>query len=75
MTELMEKAFAAVQAMPPDTQDELARLLLRTAGDDDAVVELTDEEAAALDESAAQAARGEFATDEQVRAVWPRHGL
>jgi hypothetical protein len=75
MTDLLDKALEAVRGMPPATQDELARLLLRIAGDDEPVIELTDEEMAALDESAAQAERGEFATDEQVRAVWARHGL
>jgi hypothetical protein len=75
MSDLLDKAVEAVRAMPPSTQDDLARLLLRIAGDDEPVIELTDEEMAALDESAAQAARGEFATDEQVRAVWARHGL
>ena len=75
MTKLMEKALEAVRNMTPQTQDDVASLILRIAGDDEAVVELTAEEAAALDESAAQAARGEFATDEQVRAVWARHGL
>jgi hypothetical protein len=75
MTELFEKAIEAVRTMPPDTQDDLARLLLRIAGDDEPVVELTDEETAALDESAAQAARGQFATDEEIRAIWDKHGL
>ena len=73
MTKLMERAIAAVQAMPPETQDELASLLLRIAGDDDAVVELTEEEAAAIEESLAQADRGEFATDDEVRAMLGRH--
>ena len=31
--------------------------------------------AEALLEAKAAAARGEFATDEQVRAVWAKHGL
>jgi hypothetical protein len=75
MTKLMERAIEAVQAMPPDTQDELARLLLRIAGDDEAVIELTPEEEASFAESFAQAARGEFATDEQIRAIWAKHGL
>jgi predicted transcriptional regulator len=38
-------------------------------------VPLTPEEDAALAESLAEAERGEFATDEEVRAVWARHGL
>ncbi len=38
-------------------------------------VVLSDEEKAAIANSKAAAARGEFATDEQVRAVWAKHGL
>jgi len=38
-------------------------------------VPLTHEEQAAVAASKAAAARGEFATDEQVRAAWAKHGL
>jgi hypothetical protein len=38
-------------------------------------VALTPEERAAIAASKAAAARGEFATDEQVRTVWAKHGL
>ncbi len=39
------------------------------------LVELTPEEDAALDRSDAAAARGDFATDEQITAIWAKHGL
>ena len=35
----------------------------------------TPEEEAELDESEAAASRGDFATDEEVRAIWAKHGL
>ena len=38
-------------------------------------VPLSPEEREAIAHSKAAAARGEFATDEQVRAVWAKHGL
>jgi len=38
-------------------------------------VPLTPEEQAAIAASRAAAARGEFATDEQVQALWAKHGL
>lgn len=38
-------------------------------------VPLTRDELAAIARSKAEAARGEFATDEQVRAMWAKHGL
>jgi hypothetical protein len=52
---------------PPD------RLL---AGCEEAApIALSVDERAAIAASKAAAARGEFATDEQVRSVWAKHGL
>jgi hypothetical protein len=56
-------------------QDELARVLLQFAGEEQPLVQLTAEEEASFEESLAQADRGEFATDDQVRAIWKKHGL
>ncbi len=75
MTELLDRALDAARALPPAAQDEIARLVLQLAADDAPVAPLTGEERAAIDRSRAAAARGEFATDEQVRAVWAKHGL
>ncbi len=75
MTDLLEKAVAAVRGLPASSQDDIARVMLMLVSDDQAPVPLTPEEEASIAESLAQAARGEFATDEQVRAVWAKHGL
>jgi len=75
MTELLERAVETVRALPPEAQDAVARFLLDLVGDDEPAIQLTTEEEASLDESLAQAERGEFATDEQVRAIWAKHGL
>lgn len=75
MTTLLEQAVKSVRALPAETQDALARMLLQFAGVDQPTIELTAEEAASLDESIAQADEGEFATDEQVRSIWAKHGL
>jgi hypothetical protein len=56
-------------------QDELARMVLSFTGDDQTIVELTPEEDAVLAQSEAAAARGEFATDAEVHAVWAKHNL
>jgi predicted transcriptional regulator len=50
-------------------------MLLQLAGEDQPGVQLSAEEDASFDESLAQAERGQFATDEQVRALWAKHGL
>lgn len=75
MTVLLDQAVKSLRDLPDETQDALARLLMQFAGIDQATVELTPDEAASLDESIAQAERGEFATDGQIRAIWSKHGL
>jgi hypothetical protein len=75
MTKLLEQAVETVRGLPPEIQDELARMLLQLAGEDQPVLQLSAEESVSFDKSLAQADRGEFATDEQVRAIWAKHGL
>jgi hypothetical protein len=76
MTKLLDQAVAAARSLPPEAQDDIAHVVLRLTGaDDEPPVPLTSEEQAAIAASKAAAARGEFATDEQVRAVWAKHGL
>jgi hypothetical protein len=76
MTKLLEQALEAVRGLPPDAQDDIARVVLQLAGSDDSeIVMLSPDEREAIAVSKAAAARGEFATDEQVRTVWAKHGL
>jgi hypothetical protein len=76
MTKLLDRAVEAARSLPPDAQDDIARVVLRLTGaDDEPPVPLTPDEQAAIAASKAAAARGEFATEEQVRAVWAKHGL
>ncbi len=76
MTKLLDQAVEAARSLSPDAQDDIAHVLLRLTGaDDEPPVPLTPDEQAAISASKAAAARGEFASDEQVRAVWAKHGL
>ena len=76
MTKLLDDALEAVRTLPPDEQDNIARAVLRLTGtDDEPPVALSTDERAAIAASKSAAARGEFASDEQVRAVWTKHGL
>jgi hypothetical protein len=75
MTKLLDQAIEAVRVLPPDEQDDIARLLLQLAGDDAEPVALSPDERAAISRSKEAASRGEFASDEQVRATWAKHGL
>ena len=73
MTDLLERAVAIARELEPSQQDRLARLMI--AATEDEPVELTADEEAQLAEGIAQADRGEFASDEQVRATFARYGV
>ncbi len=75
MTDLLEQALAATDKLPPETQDVLARMILAIVEREGEVYELSEEELGSLETSLAQADRGEFATDEEVAALWTKHGL
>ena len=76
MTKLLDEAFEAVRRLPSRDQDDIARSIMQLSGSDLATpVSLSPEEREAIARSKAAAGRGEFATDEQVRAVWAKHGL
>ena len=73
MTRLLEQVVAAVSALPDEQQDELARVLMRLAGIEQPIYILSPEEEADLAEADAEIARGELATDEDVRAMWAKY--
>ncbi len=72
MTKLLEQAVEKVRGLPAELHDDLARVLLQLAGKDQPVIQLSAVEEASFGESLAQADRGEFAADEQVRAIWAK---
>jgi S-adenosylhomocysteine hydrolase len=73
MTKLVEQALAAISKLPPETQDELARLMLALASG--APTPLTPDEAAAIAEAEAEIGRGERVPAETIQAFWQSHGL
>ena len=76
MTKLLDEALEAVRRLSSDDQDDIARAMMQLAGSNVAApVVLSPEDREAIARSKAAAERGEFATDEQVRAVWAKHGL
>ena len=75
MTRLLEQAFNAVSALPEARRDELARVMPQLAGIDQPPIQLMEAEEADLAAAEAEIERGEFASDEEVRAMWAKHGL
>ena len=76
MTKLLDQAIAKARELPDEDQDTLGAVLLamtdETAG---GIAPLDDETRAAIREGLEQARRGEFVPDEEIRALWKRHGL
>ena len=71
----MEQAVQKLSALPDERQNELARMLIDVAAQDLQPYVLSEEERVAIQESLAAADRGEFASDEEVAAMWRRFGL
>jgi len=75
MTELLERAVQSLRSLPPETQDALAHILQQLVGDDPSIVTLSEDEEASFRTSFAQAERGEFATEDEIKAIWAKRGL
>lgn len=75
MTRLLEDGIEAVRGLPADRQDMAGELLLGLAGIVQSDYQLTPEQIADLKTAIAQADRGEFATDDELRSVWAKFGL
>jgi predicted transcriptional regulator len=58
--------------LPPADQDETAEMLLWSIETRSGSLSLDSETIAAIDESLAQARRGEFASDAEIEALWKR---
>ena len=72
MTKLLERALEAVSRLSPDTQDEIARAMLRLVASDGEPEEIDAAHLPAVLEGLAQAKRREFASDAEVEAAFRR---
>ena len=72
MTKLLQKALEAVQSLPPENQDEIARAMLALAGDESEPEPVDPSHLSDVLESLAQAERREFASDAEVEAAFRR---
>ena len=73
MLKSLERAVAEAERLPPDMQDDLARLMMLYLGEEQPVVDLTPDQEAKVLRSREAASRGEFATAEQMRAIWSKY--
>jgi predicted transcriptional regulator len=74
MTKLLEKAIEKVRQLSPEDQDVVAAAVLSMT-EEIPLGELDDDTREAIREGLEQARRGEFVPDEEIEAIWKRHGL
>jgi hypothetical protein len=72
MTKLLDLAIAEVRKLSDVDQDETAEMLLWSIETRSGSPSLDGETIAAIDESLAQARRGEFASNAEIEALWKR---
>ena len=74
MTRLLEKALEVARDFSPEKQDEIAWGIFAMADEDEnQVYILSDDDKAAVERGRAAAERGEFATDEEMEALWAKY--
>jgi phage terminase large subunit-like protein len=69
----IEAVLERVRTWPPARQEDAARLLLEMEAQGTTVYQLSKDERAAIEESREQTRRGQFATDEEVAALFERY--
>jgi predicted transcriptional regulator len=75
MTQLLEEAVAKVRELPEEDQDALAIALLAMAGTGAIVPPLDEEARSAIREGLEQARQGRLVPEDEIEALWRRHGL
>lgn len=73
MTKLLDRAIAKIRKLPEAAQDELAELMLALATRAKRPIHLDDDTRSAIREGLSQARRGEFASDEEIAAIFKPH--
>ena len=70
MTKVLEDVIEKVRRLPEDRQAYVAEVLEQIVASDSDLFAVPDEHRAAVLEGLAQAERGEFATDQEMAALW-----
>jgi predicted transcriptional regulator len=75
MTPKLKNLLNRAESWPENDQDELADIAREIEARRTGVYVLSDDEREAVEEGLAQADRGEFASDDEVAALWKRCGV
>jgi hypothetical protein len=72
MTQLVDQALTVLRALPGDAQEHIAQVILVLAQHDEHLAILSADERAAVTLSQQAASRGEFASSQDIAALWAR---
>jgi hypothetical protein len=76
MTDQLEQAVAAARRLDPARQDEIAMVLQMLVRDtENEPIPLTADDIAMIARSREESARGDYANDEEIAAIWAKFGL
>jgi len=73
--EQINAVLEAIRSWPPEDQEELVDIARAIEARRAGVYVMTEEEQAAVREGLAEADRGEFVSDEDMKAFWKRNGM
>jgi predicted transcriptional regulator len=71
--EQIDEILDRVRTWPIERQEDAAAILLTMEGQDSSVYDLSEEELAEIELALEEADRGEFATDEEMKALFDRY--
>jgi predicted transcriptional regulator len=71
--EQIEQIFERVRTWPPERQEDAVQMLLRMEEQGVEPYKLDEDERREIEAALAEAARGEFATDEEMKALFDRY--
>ena len=74
MITALKQMLASIESWPEEDQEALNEAAREIVAARTGVYDLTPQEEAAVAEGLAQADRGEFASDEEIAALWKRYG-
>ena len=72
MTKMLDEGIKKVRELPDSVQDDAAEMLFSVAAKQGEPARLDEETRAAIQDGRAQARRGEFVSDEDIRAFFER---
>jgi predicted transcriptional regulator len=75
MIKVLELAIEKIRKLPEERQAIAAEVLEQIAAGEGDIFIVPDDERAAVFEGLEQARRGEFASDEEMAALWKKSGL